>query len=987
LATSVRRSCMVMGLARSALKYGAVPITTGTETHYKAAIFLPCESNNIKTFNHFEVLTKAQDNNKYLSWMPLSNNKYPTGFIHTLNKEGKKCFPCKVSKKVGDKLVNYVGEGIEGGGECIYPTFDKINPRASSKFFEVLVPQSINNYALQFNSDEEFLNLYWQYWNYPKHFSPQTIEFWIQFDDLASQNNSCNILGNLVYVNEGNIKVDFEYRKLRDNTLLHSNKWYHIALTNSGEKLNLFVNGVQVANTTFANEITFIKNNENLKLGGFKGKIENFRLWTKALSSEEIKEAAFATDVSDKSKELLTDLTFNTSSNSEIVINEGYNAHWGGAVRGIVPSAFLLNTKNSTTNWVNSDIPRGFPFNARLKSGKKIRAQNKVQLEVEITDGGLAPFTLEFSDGTKKTIQKKKDIVRLDVPTETTTYKLKSVKDKNNVINNSPIGEVKIDINSQFILDVNGEGYIEVEDFEFLKRTLFIGAWVKNSAEKIESGQAILWNKFILLKLTKEGNLNFLFSADSNKPRGFSGIKSKSIIPPDGKWYHIAARLDYQSGEFALYINGKEDIKENCRYCPGHNSSLYAKSPLIIGGANSSHGSWYNSNGFKGQIDDVVIASVKEKNTKIGPSEILEKMMFEPKALDSDKTSLDLYFDFNDDKELGYLESLTKSLYQGKLEGLKPEHFDIDSKSENLSLDYNLKFDGIDDMVEIPNTEALELGNDFIIEFTYRAFNYGMPLNRANHWEDPLFILKMGAYGVKVKKNNNLTLITWDDDVSFGENTLNTDGLFHKYTITAKGGNERKLFVDGKEIKKITTPYKTNHSTEPIYLMGHPLLKGFTPGALDNVIITGSKGKASFNFNQSSGLTLNSEEGKTNGKLLSMKNDRWIRGLGVGLKRASPILGTYANESNPNDKIKIIKGEDGWIYVDDGLKHKLEASKLLGNSRTIQYRTWKNWRGYINRYDIKFLSEDKFVKEHTQDRFGRIKPKGEATYKKISNDF
>lgn len=140
----------------------------------------------------------------------------------------------------------------------------------------------------------------------------------------------------------------------------------------------------------------------------------------------------------------------------------------------------------------------------------------------------------------------------------------------------------------------------------------------------------------------------------------------------------------------------------------------------------------------------------------------------------------------------------------------------ITTLPDDLSGGEGVSLDGTDDYISIPNGSQLTLGNDFTWEFW---------LKTSDNASLEYLIRKDGAYGIDVVNGNDLSFVTWGDDINFTNGLLN-DGEWHHYAFVASGGNSKKLYHDGVLFETNISAYTTNTSGSPLHI-------GFTTTPFD----------------------------------------------------------------------------------------------------------------------------------------------------------
>jgi hypothetical protein len=129
-----------------------------------------------------------------------------------------------------------------------------------------------------------------------------TLSAWVRPDSLQGyrslifKETSANVAYSL-YAHDGTRPASWvytnQYRSTAGGSALPLNAWSHLAATYDGSALRLFLNGVQVSQTSFAQNM--ITSTQPLRIGGdniwgeyFDGLIDEVRIYNRALTAAEI---------------------------------------------------------------------------------------------------------------------------------------------------------------------------------------------------------------------------------------------------------------------------------------------------------------------------------------------------------------------------------------------------------------------------------------------------------------------------------------------------------------------------------------------------------------------------------------------------------------------------------------------------------------------------------------------------------------------------
>jgi hypothetical protein len=140
-------------------------------------------------------------------------------------------------------------------------------------------------------------------------------------------------------------------------TTFAGNTWYHIAATYDGSFIRLYINGVLNTSTSYTGPVNVSSN--SFRLGGgvtnyfLNGRLDNTRLWDKALLPQEIV-SAMNSDVSSTTTGLLFALDYNQG----IAFGNNSNISQVNDISGNLRNASIvgISLNGSSSNFVTSDV-------------------------------------------------------------------------------------------------------------------------------------------------------------------------------------------------------------------------------------------------------------------------------------------------------------------------------------------------------------------------------------------------------------------------------------------------------------------------------------------------------------------------------------------------------------------------------------------------------------------------------------------------------
>ena len=302
-------------------------------------------------------------------------------------------------------------------------------------------------------------------------------------------------------------------------------------------------------------------------------------------------------------------------------------------------------------------------------------------------------------------------------------------------------------------------------------------------------------------------------------PSGSSGERNIRVGASNfvNSWHHIAAVFD--GGSTFLYLDGA--VIGSMTGANAFSSSM----DITMGRLSPINSSRY----FNGMLDEVRIWNVARTQ-----SEIQSEMNTE---LAGDEAGLVAYFPFN--QESGdVLEDSTANGYDGALHNFALPNAWVTSTAPNYMPPGNfLGFDGVDDYVEIPNTDSLDLIDDMTIELWVRFDSLAY---------DPQCLFAKGesnsdAYSMMLSPDSLLKFHTGSMTLEYHWAELVVDTWNHLAVVC--NGDSTKIYINGREkVAYLEGTMATN--TEMLRLGGssgantYPLSGGIDEFRVWNVVRT-----------------------------------------------------------------------------------------------------------------------------------------------------
>ncbi len=254
------------------------------------------------------------------------------------------------------------------------------------------------------------------------------------------------------------------------------------------------------------------------------------------------------------------------------------------------------------------------------------------------------------------------------------------------------------------------------------------------------------------------------------------------------EWTNIA--MTYDGSNFNLYINGVLDSSQAVTDAPFMNNY-----PVKIGTELDN-----NYSPFKGEIDEVRIWNVARTQSEIQTN--LEK------SLTGKESGLVAYYNFNEDSG-NVITDISNNNNHGVISGAnwsESYQYPPITSIQNTPVNNGLKFDGIDDYVQIPNDSVFNFTKDQ--NFTVESWIKVDPNQADLGTNDNDIIEKWGhelapegyPFVIRYERNTGKISVKRYDLVNNPQihSTINVnDGNFH-HVAFVKDGNILKLYIDGK---------------------------------------------------------------------------------------------------------------------------------------------------------------------------------------------
>jgi len=305
---------------------------------------------------------------------------------------------------------------------------------------------------------------------------------------------------------------------------------------------------------------------------------------------------------------------------------------------------------------------------------------------------------------------------------------------------------------------------------------------------------------------------------------------SSNFALSTGKWYYIAGV--YTTTQLKLYINGMGVKTVNF-------NSLNLQTFVSEIGRRPYTGTGY----LNGQIDEVRISRVART-----PEEIRHNyergVVLRNGKVELAKNEFDPgpncigYWNFDEGKG----NTAFDSSGNGNHGTLKPDAIDSQVKrTENGKYRNALKFDGVDDYVEVPHSENLNIGGNG------KGFTAEAWINCSNPMPTQQILRKGtggGRYEFKTWNSGTTLRLTCDDGSGFPglEDSISAnDGKWHHVAFTKdETDNKVRFYYDGNLLK--TSPETcdgTESNTDPLWIGSIGGTEETLRGILDNVLIYG----------------------------------------------------------------------------------------------------------------------------------------------------
>ncbi|MBN1462146.1 MAG: T9SS type A sorting domain-containing protein [Paludibacteraceae bacterium] len=226
---------------------------------------------------------------------------------------------------------------------------------------------------------------------------------------------SLGISNDQYYFSAGNKTVTIAVDSLRASVLKTKASWVHVSGIYTGTKLLIYLNGDSITQTDGVAVIT--ENTNSVKLGGngFVGKIDEVRIWNKALTTEEIKRD-YNRYIPGNETSLLAYYTFNYATNTEFYdisyYGTNYNANHGvlntASVTNDSPTASQLGYKGVTRTDGSYEV-RTIPYKGNGTAYYLVPKlgihQFESEKEVRFISAQAQSHTVNFTDKSSFTVK------------------------------------------------------------------------------------------------------------------------------------------------------------------------------------------------------------------------------------------------------------------------------------------------------------------------------------------------------------------------------------------------------------------------------------------------------------------------------------------------------------------------------------------------------------------------------------------------------
>ncbi|MEL7353866.1 MAG: LamG domain-containing protein, partial [Cyanobacteria bacterium J06560_5] len=532
-----------------------------------------------------------------------------------------------------------------------------------------------------------------------------TIETWLKTATTGSSLGivSIGINGSFLLSLEENGFVNLTTNPpdgIRSTSKLNDGDWHHIAVTvestEAGSNIILYVDGER---ESFIDGGPAVPNIPSVgAIGNFGVQLDEFRVWSSVRSQQQIQDSRFK-KLTGNEDGLQTYYQFDDDTVTDLAAAEGQN---NGRIFEDLSFTKSFRTEPKVTisslKTIISEKPGEFEELGAL-TGTETTTPDFVgyvditidrpapkpgliigyQLEGTATEGidfYSAQLDISTTDGAPPTNS-------IFIPQGEDSARLYFTALPDAVVEGDETIQITLLPDFGDAIQLNGAGdYVEVNEQPALRfdgtKPYTMAAWIKPEAAGTILGK---FNRSqvggYFMEVLADGTIR---AHRDVPPFDTSETTIDSSTPINfGEWNHVAVTYA-QNGDWKLFING-QSVKEST----SGSQALDSKSPLLIG-ARLDNGN--PSNFFKGAIDEVQIWDKALANTEV--QALRSKTLF-PQA----EPNLVGYWDFNS------------------------ENFD-GSTIKDISAEpvRALSLDGIDDYVEIPDSDAINFANndDFTIE-------------------------------------------------------------------------------------------------------------------------------------------------------------------------------------------------------------------------------------------------------------------------------
>ncbi|MCK4357911.1 MAG: hypothetical protein KAW92_04085, partial [Candidatus Cloacimonetes bacterium] len=407
------------------------------------------------------------------------------------------------------------------------------------------------------------------------------------------------------------------------------------------------------------------------------------------------------------------------------------------------------------------------------------------------------------------------------------------------------------------------DDYISTTLMDLSGSEITIEYWFKGSSTQSAVRQQTAGDNFIV---SGWSDLHIL-----SNDGGVAGGLSIGASAEDGNWHHIAFTWKQNTTDgFVSYLDGQIVASRTSSDIPipNHNTNLI-------------FGSYIGASEFlDGALDEIRIWSVERTQTEIQDNRFVE--------LTGSETGLIGYWKFNEGSGTTAYDSANG--YDGSLNNMDPINSWILTCLIDDSQGSALDFDGIDDYVEIPDDNSLDLTTNYTIETWIKPESFSSLAGMVTKYH----IAGSNGYLLRLHSDAPYTGFCFDEMYT-STGILEQDNWYHIAAVNDNG--TRKIYLNGVEQTLTGTPLTVAANSDPVCLGVDYLDAGrYFNGDMDEVRIwnvartrqeicqsmhstlegTESNLVSYFQFNEGEGDIAHDVVSGNNGLLNNMTNDDWI---------------------------------------------------------------------------------------------------------------